>query len=102
MKASEVKLQSLVSGGFTTMAPNSHYKFLMELGRVFPSNKSQANFFVAKGVCLEPTGMKGVEAIENLLNKHGMEGEYQFTKSKQWVRLLNNSDLHRALILEYK
>ena len=102
MKANEINLKKQ---GFTfsanTYAPKSHYKLLMKLGRVFPTTKAQATFFVTKGLKMDVLNMDDVEIIENLLNKHGFEGNYNFTKSKTWVRLKNNQDLISALKKEY-
>ncbi len=85
-----------------TYPARSHYKFLMRLGRVFPTTKAQAKYFLSEGVCLDVLNCRDVEIIEELLNKHGFIGDYKYTKSEQWVRLQNDSDLHEALKKEYK
>jgi hypothetical protein len=84
-----------------TYKSGSHYKFIMRLGRCFPSTKAQAKYFISQGVCLDVLNYDDVETIESILNKHGFQGDYKFTKSKTWVRLQNNIDLHRALKLEF-
>lgn len=40
--------------------------------------------------------------IEQLLNKHGLQGDYSLTKSKTMCRLTNISDYCTALKLEFK
>jgi hypothetical protein len=42
-----------------------------------------------------------VELIENLLNKHNLNGNYKYTKTKIWVRLINENDFKLALKKEY-
>lgn len=102
MKASELNLKK---DGYNfscnTYPARSHYKFIMGLGRVFPSTKAQAKYFVTEGICLDVLNGDDVEIVESLLNKHGFDGEYKFTISKNWVRLQNNSDLHKALKMEF-
>ena len=73
----------------------------MRSGQVFPSTKPQAQFFISKSVCLGVLNRDDVEIVESMLNKHGFTGDYKFTKSKTWVRLQNQSDLHKALKIEY-
>ena len=80
---------------------NSHYKFIMSMGRAIPTTKAQANFFVKNKISIDLLNSKDVDLIESMLNKHGMQGDYKFTKSKTWVRLLNNEDLHKAISLEF-
>jgi len=102
MNASELNLKNQ-SFTFSCNIHNakSHYKFLMNIGRVFPTTKPQAKHFISNGICLDVLNSRDVVIIEELLNKHGFIGEYKYTKSKTWVRLQNNTDLHKALKLEY-
>ena len=79
----------------------SHYRSLMKLGRVFPTTKSQADYFIKNNITLDVLNMDDVILIENLMNKHGFEGNYKRTKSASWVRLKNHDDLYTALINEY-
>ena len=83
------------------MENGQHYKCLMRLGRIFPSTRAQANFFVSEGVLLDVLNGDDVEKVESLLNKHGFEGNYKSTKSKIWGRLQNHKDLQKALKLEF-
>lgn len=102
MKAIELNLER--NGyNFTciTKKSGSHYKFLMRLGRVFPSTRAQAKYFVSQQVSLDALNMDDVETIETLLKKHSFEGNYKYTKSKNWVRLQNNNNLYEALKLEF-
>jgi len=102
MKAAQVNLKK---EGFTFscnyFAARSHYKSYMRSGQVFPSTKPQAQFFISEGVCLDVLNQDDVEIVESMLSKHGFQGNYEFTKSKTWVRLQNQSDLHKALKIEY-
>ena len=102
MKASELNLKK---DGYNfncnTYQAGSHYKFIMSLGRCFPSTQAQAKYFIYEGICLDVLNGDDVEKVEAILNKHGFEGDYKFTKSRIWVRLQNNSDLHKALKLEF-
>ena len=102
MKSSELNLKK---DGYNfncnTQKAGSHYKFIMRLGRCFPSTRAQAKYFISEGICLDVLNKDDVEKVEALLNKHGFEGDYKLTKSKTWVRLQNNSVLHKALKLEF-
>lgn len=102
MKAIEL---NLAKENFTmscnTYAPKSHYKYVMSLGRVFPTTSAQAKYFLASGSSFDILNSKDVEIIESLLNKHGFKGNYQYTKSKTWVRLTNVCDFEKALKKEY-
>lgn len=101
----KANLINLTKQGFNfsanTYAPKSHYKMSMRLGHVFPTTKAQAHFFVVESLQMDVLNMDDVEVIENLLNKHGFEGDYKLTKSESWVRLQNNLDLISALKKEY-
>lgn len=102
MKKQELKLEKVdYTMSANNYAPKSHYKFLMGLGRVFPCSPAQAKYFIKEGVCIDVLNSKDVDIIESLMNKHGLEGDYKYTKSKTWVRLQNNTDFHNALKLEY-
>lgn len=98
MKASELNLKK---DGYNfnckTYKTGRHYKSIMRLGRCFPSTPAQINYFISEEICLDVLNGDDVEKIEAILTKHGFEGDYKFTKSKNWVRLQNNSDLHKAL-----
>ena len=102
MKTSEFRLKK---DGYNfncdTRKARQHYQLHMSIGSVFPSTPPQARYFISKGICLGVLNGEDVETVETLLNKHGFEGDYKFTKSKTWVRLQNNVDLHTALKLEY-
>lgn len=61
--------------------------FLIELGRLWPTTKRQAEFMVKNGCCFDILGVADVVAIESILNKYGFNGSYKFTKGKNWLRL---------------
>ena len=102
MKASELNLEK---NSFTlscnTFPARSHYKEIMVLGRSFPSTKSQAKFFVGKRIILDVLNIRDVEVVESLLNKHGFNGDYRYTKSNRWATLCNHESLYKALTLEF-
>jgi len=103
MKASEINFKEKNNFLFNTgsWAPRSHYKNVMSTGRLLPCSKAQARFFVQNNIALDVLNNKDVENIEALLHKHGFVGDYTYTKSKRWVRLINQNDLHLALKNEY-
>lgn len=102
LKANELSLpETQYTMSMNTYPPKSHYKFLMGLGRVFPNTPTQAKYFISKGICLDVLNAKDVYLLENFLNKYGFEGKYQYTKSKQFVRLLNWHVLEQALKIAY-
>lgn len=102
MKATEIRLEKQdYTFSANTYSPRSHYKLSMELGRVFPTTRTQAMHFVKNGLSMDVLNSKDVEIIEAMLNKYGLEGRYEYTKSKSWVRLQNSSDLDKALKLEF-
>jgi hypothetical protein len=102
MTVSEFQLAKV---GYTfncnTRKSGSHYKFLMTMGRIFPTTLSQAKYFVSQGVCLDVLNYQDVQIVESMLNKHGYSGDYKYTKSQTWVRLINSGDLIKALKSEY-
>ena len=102
MTVSEFQLEKV---GYTfncnTRKSGSQYKFLMAMGRIFPTTLAQAKYFVSQGVCLDTLNYQDVLIVEGMLNKHGYSGDYKWTKSGTWVRLVNSGDLHKALKSEY-
>lgn len=84
-----------------TYAPRRHYKFIMSLGRCFPTTKAQAIYFLQQGAPLDVLNSRDVEVVEALLNKHGFKGAYRYTKSRSWVRLQNTAHLCESLKKEY-
>ncbi len=102
MKATQLNLEK---NGFNiscaTKKTGSHYKFLMRLGKVFPSTKAQSKYFLEQQINLDVLNCEDVNVIEFLLKKHGFEGNYKLTKSKTWARLQNYNDLYTALKLEF-
>lgn len=102
MTVSEFQLEKV---GYTfncnTRKSGSHYKFLMGMGRIFPTTVAQAKYFVSEGISLDVLNYQDVQIVEGMLNKHGYSGEYKWTKSGTWVRLINSGDLHKALRAEY-
>lgn len=102
MKSSELKLKK---DGYKfnckSYKAGSHYKALMLLGRLLPCTQPQAKYFISNKVQLSVLNGDDVEKLESVLNKHGFEGSYKYTKSKTWVRIQNHEDLYKALKLEF-
>lgn len=102
MTVSEFELEKV---GYTfncnTRKSGSHYKFHMNYGQIWPTTKAQAKYFVSMGICLSVLNYQDVQIVEAMLNKHGFVGNYKYTKSQIWVRLVNSGDLHKALKAEY-
>lgn len=74
----------------------------VKANHLFPTTKRQAEYFInSEYGCLGLLGAKDVERIELLLNKHGMRGRYQYTKSRRFVNFVSGGYLERALQLEY-
>lgn len=77
-----------------------HYKSLLRLGKLLPTSKIQAKEFIRIGH-FDVLSLGDVEKIESLMNKHGLAGEYKYTKAKSFVRLVNINGFKNALKLEY-
>lgn len=101
MRANEINWNEKVSYYFSANEYKGRYKFIMGMGRCFPITKAQAKYFVKEGICLDVLNNMDVEKIEKVLNDAGFVGEYKFSKSKTWVRLQNNSDLHKAIKVKF-
>ena len=85
----------------TKKKAGQHYKFLMELGRVFPTTAPQSRYFIGNNLKLDVLNRDDVDRVEALLNEFGFEGDYRYTSTKRWVRLVNHEDLYKALELKY-
>lgn len=79
----------------------SHTRDIMKMGRTLPCCKSQVQYYVSNVFEIDVLNREDVEKLEMLLNKHGLYGEYKWTKSGRWVRIQNINDVHKALKLEY-
>ena len=101
MKATQINLIQESYYNLNFYAPKSHYKLAMYLGRFFPKTKAQAKEFLKNGCYLDVLNSRDVERVEDMLNKHGLKGNYKYTKSKQWVRLVNSEDLVIAIRKEF-
>lgn len=101
MKANEILWVNVNDYYFSAKERAGQYKWYMKLGGVFPTTKAQAKYFIEEHIELEVLNNKDVERIESMLNKYGYQGEYKFTRSKEWVRLVNYNDLYSSLKSEY-
>lgn len=78
-----------------------HYTFLMKLGRILPSTKHQARYFVNNNCTLGVLNSVDLQRVEALLNEAGLEGDYKYTKNNHWVRLTNVEALYEAFRKKY-
>jgi hypothetical protein len=102
MKTSELNLKTDGYLFNTNEAPaRSHYKFLMSIGRRFPSTKEQAKYFVKNQIVFDVLNMDSAIKIDTLMKKHGFEGDFKYTKSQTSVRLQNHNDFYTTLKLEF-
>lgn len=102
MKANEIIWSEKDNFIFNTNEHTGQYKFIMSLGRRLPATKAQAKHFVKEGICLDVLNNVDVDRVEKILNDAGFVGDYRFTKSKRWVRLQNNGDLHEAIKAKFE
>lgn len=88
IKASEIRNLSETSMLYTC-GERKHYKFLMSLGRVLPTTRSQAKHFLKENYSLGVLCMGDVNKIEALFARNGHAGEcqYRYTKNESFVRL---------------
>ena len=102
MKANEINWNEKHTFIFNANPASGHYKFSMRLGRCLPTTKAQAKYFISEGIHIDVLNNVDVEIVEKILNEAGFVGNYEFTKSKRWVRLINQSDLHRAFAKKFE
>lgn len=102
MKANEINWNEKDAFIFNANPASGHYKSMMRMGRCLPATKSQAKFFITEGIQVDVLNNVDVEIVEKILNEAGFVGTYQFTKGKRWVRLVNQSDLHRAFAKKFE
>jgi hypothetical protein len=102
MNASDIILdaQSFI---FSTNERSSgqHYKYLMDLGRILPTTKAQARYFVANRCKFDALNIVDVERVEAIFSEFGGAGEYKYTGSRRWVRLVNIEAFYEVLKLKY-
>ena len=102
MQASEVILdaQSFI---FSTNERRSgqHYKYLMDLGRILPTTRAQARYFVTNRCKFDVLNIVDVERVEALFREFGGAGEYKYTGSRRWVRLVNIEAFYKVLEMKY-
>lgn len=102
MKAQDIELkQNHFLFNTSTLPARSHYKFFMRTGQLLPATKAQAKYFISAGCCLNILTMDDVINLEDIYNKYGFQGDYRYTKSKRWVRLNNQLDLHEAIAKKF-
>ena len=103
MKAKEIiwKEISVLPHSANAYPKGKPYKGQMMMGRVLPVSKAQAMAFVEMGCCIAQMNSEDVSVVEKLLGKHHLEGKYRYVGDKSFVKLINQSDLDRALKAEY-
>lgn len=96
----------IIKDGFyfncNTKKHRGHYKESMKLGIYFPTTKIQATFFIKNSIILGLLNGDDVEFIESFMNTYGIYGDYRYTKSKSFYRLINNDDLYKALKIKFE
>lgn len=102
MKATELNLQKAGHTMSANIYPaRSHYRFIMSLGRVFPTTKPQAELFINCSQGFDVLNYEDVQLINELMSKHSLVADFKYTKSHTWVRLVNVDDFKKSLKLEY-
>ena len=103
MKATEIiwKEESILPHSANAYPKGKPYMVQMVQGYVFPISKAQAISFVKMGCCLGALNSEYVRVVELLLKRHQLEGCYRYTKGKDFVQLINQCDLDKALQAEY-
>ena len=103
MKATEIiwKEEAILPHSANVYPVGKPYKVQMIQGNVFPISKAQAMSFVEMGCCLGALNSEDVRVVELLLKKHQLEGNYRYTQGQDLVKLINQSDLDKALKAEY-
>ncbi len=102
MKANEIKMSTKGYLFNANIYPaKSHYKFLMSLGRVFPTTKAQAMYFVRNKIRPDVYTLDDVLFVEKELAPYGFVGKYKYTKNRHWVRVVNIEDMYATLRAKY-
>lgn len=81
--------------------PHEHNSILIDIGRLIPTHKAQAKRVAQKGIAPDIMNMGDVEIIEAMMNKNGFAGQYKYTRSRNYVRLINYCDWHTSLKKEF-
>ena len=102
MKANEIILE-VQNFTFSTNERRSgqHYKYLMGLGRILPTTRAQARYFITNRCKFDALNIVDVERIEAIFCKFGGAGEYKYTGSRRWVRLVNIEAFYEVLRMKY-
>ena len=102
MKASKIILEAQ-NFVFSTNERRSgqHYKYLMYLGRILPTTRAQAHHFIANRCTFDVLNIVDVERIEPIFREFGGAGEYKYSSSRKWVRLVNIEAFYEVLKLKY-
>ena len=103
MKAKEIiwKEVSVLPHSANAYPKGKPYKGQMMMGRASPVSTAQAMAFVEQRRCIPERNSEDVSIVETLLVKHHLEGKYRYVGDKSFVKLINQSDLDRALKTEY-
>lgn len=78
-----------------------HYKYLMNLGRILPTTRAQARYFVANRCKFDALNIVDVERVEAIFCEFGGTGKYKYTGSRRWVRLVNIEAFYEVLKMKY-
>ena len=102
--ASELNMNGMDKVRVLAADPNLSMKdieLLADSQHLFPVTKRQAEYFLDNDCAFTHIDSDDVLMIEALLNKHGMKGRYQYTKSRRSVQFLSYVFLWKALRAEY-
>ena len=66
-----------------------------------PTTKAQAHYFVANRCKFDALNIVDVERVEAIFSKFGGAGEYKYTGSRRWVRLVNIEAFYEVLKMKY-
>ena len=103
MRATEIiwKEEAVLPLSANVFPSGKPYKAQMMMGKVFPTTKAQAMAYVQMGCALEALNSEDVRVVEGLLVKHHLQGSYRYISGKTLVKLVNQTDLDKALKEEY-
>ena len=103
MRATEIiwKEEAVLPLSANVFPPRKPYKAQMMMGKVFPTTRAQAMAYVQMGCALEALNSEDVRVVEGLLARHHLQGNYRYVGGKMLVKLVNQTELDKALKEEY-
>jgi hypothetical protein len=92
------------TAGLIKVAPRGHYAFFTGHVNFMPQSKAQAKAHInaINNLGFDNLLMVGQwHDLEQFLNKHGFQGDYNLTKSRTMCRLQNTTDYVTAIKMEF-